>query len=273
MISPTPAHLIAGACLGLTAQAGGVQQPMGGEEHLSVRAMTDHSSLRPGDSGLLAVELTVDEGWHTYWPGVSDSGYGVSIDVDAPPTITLAQPVWPSPKRYLQKGGILDHTYEGTQLVVIPFTISGDAPAGDVAVFSVDVSFLVCEEVCLPGRQSTTASLSLIDAQSDKTASADHGPITEAFAKRAREFDAGAGDVRLQWIAKAAAIMFRDATRIEFYPDTECSTLAEPIEDGAAQGNRLEIRFTDKQDKVLSGRVRVTTRDGVVDYDIHETAP
>ncbi|HCT46088.1 MAG TPA: hypothetical protein DF699_12840, partial [Phycisphaerales bacterium] len=54
--------------------------------------------------------------------------------------------------------------------------------------------------------------------------------------QRPQAFNAKDAAVRLQWISKAAAIMFRDATRIEFYPDNECSELESVIEDGQAEG-------------------------------------
>ncbi|MEX0876332.1 MAG: hypothetical protein WD114_02640, partial [Phycisphaerales bacterium] len=97
--------------------------------------------------------------------------------------------------------------------------------------------------------------------------------IHEIYRDRPRTLNPEADDVRVQWIAKAAALMFRDATRIEFFPSTECTELADPIRDGVAEGNRLEIRFTESKDKALVGRVRVHTPTGPVEYDLNLKPP
>lgn len=246
-------------------------QPMG-EEHLSINATTDFSDMHAGESGLLAIDIVSEDGWHTYWPGVSDTGYGVSFQIEAPDSVELKDPIWPSPMRYLQPGDILDHTYEGTQTVLVPFAIKEKTP-DSLIVFNIAANFLVCKDICLPGKSSTTTSVRVVDAKSERVETDRHDELRAAFQHRPEPFDSKDLAVRLLWISQAAAVMFRDATRIEFYPGTECSPLQDPIKDGAAEGNRLEIRFAETDNKVLSGRLRVTTPTGVEDYDIHETAP
>lgn len=243
-----------------------------GEKHLTINATTDFSDLRAGDSGLLAIDIVVQDQWHTYWPGVSDTGYGISFQIDAPDSIELKDPIWPSPMRYLQPGDILDHTYEATETVLFPFSIKKDA-ADSVIVFNIDTNFLVCKEICLPGKASTTATLRVVGRESERVETARHDTLRKQFEDRPKPFDSTDMAVRLQWIDKAAAVMFRDATRIEFYPDSECTTLAHPIQDAAVSGNRMEIRFNESDNKVLSGRLKVTTPAGVEHYDIDEKAP
>lgn len=246
-------------------------QPMG-EEHLSINATTDFSDLHAGDTGLLAIDIIVEDEWHTYWPGVSDTGYGISFQIEAPESVELKDPIWPSPERYLQPGDILDHTYEGTATVLVPFAIKADL-TDSVIVFNIASNFLVCKDICLPGKSSTTATLRVVDESSERVETARHDELRTQFEQRPKMFDAKDLAVRLQWISKAAAVMFRDATRIEFYPDNECTPLEDTTQDGIAEGNRLEIRFTESENKVLSGRLRVTTNTGVEHFDIHETAP
>ena len=246
-------------------------QPMKtNENHVQIAATTDFTQMHAGGSGLLAINLTMDKDWHTYWPGVSDTGYGISFEFQTPETITLGDPVWPTPKRYLQPGNILDHTYEGTVTVLIPFTISQEANANDVIVIGIDADYLVCKEYCLPEKGKTSTSISVIDSTTKPTRSDDADRINTLYNSKPTRFNASASDVRLQWITNAAAIMFRDATKIEFYPDQECTEITDLIKDGASPTNRLEIRFAQSTDKVLSGRLRVFGATGHVDYDIHE---
>lgn len=253
-----------------------------GEAHLSINATSDFSDLHAGDRGLLAVDIIVEDGWHTYWPGVSDTGYGISFELEAPESIEFKDPIWPSPRRYLQPGDILDHTYTGTETVLFPFVIKEQTP-DSVIVVSIDSKFLVCKDICLPGKGSATTTLRVVDSLSERAQTPRHDELHAAYEQQPERFNSKDPAVRLQWISSAAAVMFRDATRIEFYPDTECTPLRDPIHDGAADGNRLEIRFTQtvpqsqpkltSQKNVLSGRLRVTTPTGAEHYDIHETSP
>ncbi len=248
------------------------QPVMSGSEHVSIRATSDFDQMHPGQLGLLAIDIIVEDGWHTYWPGVSETGYGISFDINAPECVELKDPIWPSPERHLQKGGILDHTYEGTNTVLVPCVIKSDTDA-QAAVFSIDASFLVCDQMCLPGEGSATTAVQIVPEQQPASASSNHDRIEKLYEHRPQLFDAKDISVRLQWIRSAAAVMFRDATRIEFYPDSECSELSNIIEDGAKNGNRLEIRFDKPENKLLSGRLRVQTPEGELQYDIHERAP
>jgi len=264
--------------LGFTAITLGIVAPLakghfvGNEEHLTINATSDFTSLHAGDAGLLAIDIVVEEGWHTYWPGVSDTGYGFSFNIEAPDSIELKDPIWPSPERYLQPGDILDHTYEETVTVLYPFVIKESTPES-VIVFNIEADYLVCKEYCLPGKGTTSTTLQVVDTESEKAESSRHDELRKLFDSRPQPFNAKDLAVRFLWISTAVAVMFRDATRIEFYPDSECTPMESVIEDGAKAGNRLEIRFTESENKVLSGRLRVTTREGVEHYDIHEKAP
>ncbi len=258
------AMLAVGSFFSGSAQAG---------EHLTLSAATDLSELHPGDKGILAITLTIDEGWHTYWPGVSDSGVGFALDIDTSEAITLDDPIWPTPKRYLQPGEILDFIYEDTATILVPFQVADDASAGELLIFDIDAEYLVCEEVCLPESASTSASIAVVDAQSTKSRSASHDTIRALYDARPETFDPQAEHVRVQWIAYRAAIMFRDATRIEFFPSTACTELADPITSTLTENNRLILKFATSENKVLAGRIRSYERTGPVDYDIHITPP
>ncbi len=240
-------------------------------EHLSISATTEFSEIHPGDSGILAITLEIDEGWHTYWPGVSDSGMGFKLEIDTSESITLEDPIWPTPKRYLQPGEILDFIYEETATVLVPFRIAGDASVGELLVFDIDADYLVCEEVCLPENASALASIAVIDAQSTKSPTASHDTIRELYDARPETFDPKADHVRVQWIAYRAAIMFRDATKIEFFPSRDCTELADPITSTVTETNRLILKFATSENKVIAGRIRSYERIGPVDYDIHIT--
>ena len=267
-----PTKSLFAALIGFGIASAAYAQPNMGAEHLSIDVKANYSTMHAGQAGLLAIDIIVEDGWHTYWPGISDTGYGVSFEIGAPESVEFKDPIWPTPKRYLQRGGILDHTYEGTVTVLYPFVIDEEA-SETTLVLNIDASFLVCEEICLPGKAQDTISIDLVGPGSGATKTSEHDAIQRVHEGRAQAFNANDPAVRLQWIEGAAAIMFRDATRIEFYPDTECTPVKDLIKDGAADGNRLEVYFSETEDPQLSGRLRVTTPSGDEFYDINENAP
>ena len=261
-------------CFSTTLAGGLLLAPaIAADEYVGLSATTEFNEIHPGDTGILAVEINIEDGWHTYWPGISDSGFGVKFTLRSTGPVTLDDPIWPTPKRYLQPGDILDHVYEETALVLIPFTVADDAPTDEPVIFDIDAEFLVCSDICLPGQANTTATITIVENSIEKTPTESSQQIRTAYEHRPKEFNPKAQDVRVQWIADAAAIMFRDATKIEFFPSKECTELAEPIAGGSTDSNRLIIKFTQRENKVLSGRIRSHEPAGPVDYDINITAP
>ena len=267
-----PSRILIAALTAISAISTTQAQPNMGAEHLSIDAKTSMNTIHPGSSGYLAIDIIVADDWHTYWPGVSDTGFGISFEIDAPDSIEFKDPIWPTPIRYLQEGDILDHTYEGTVMVVYPFVVKEDAQPAGVSV-NIDANYLVCKDLCLPGSGSDTVSFAIVPEDESETKSEAAQSIEKIVSKRPEPFRTTDPAVRLQWIKGAAAMMFRDATRIEFYPDTECTDIRDLIKDGAAEGNRIEIYFSETEDLRLSGRVRVKTPQGEMFYDIDERAP
>jgi len=255
----------------LGSSALGGDEPM--DTHLRMSAATDFTGMHPGDSGILAITLNIDDGWHTYWPGVSDSGYGFTLGFDTPESITLGEPIWPTPKRHLQKGDILDHVYEDSPMILVPFTLAADAEIDDVIAIGISAKYLICDQVCLPEQVGSTASFTVVEPTNPVSASSASQEIHRVYEARPKPFNPASADVRVQWIAKGVAIMFRDASRIEFFPGQDCTELADPITQEITDSNRLEIQFTAAADKRLSGRLRVTEPSGIVEYDIDLNAP
>ena len=257
--------------IGTLLSSANAQDKSSQDQHIEMHASTEFAQIHPGDSGLLAITLIIDEDWHTYWPGVSDSGFGINLEITPPVSVTLDEPIWPTPARHLMPGEILDHIYEGTTTIIVPFTLDDDAKPSDSIRFEINADYLVCEQICLPGNAQAETSIEIIQSASTKSPTESAAEIRSIYTHRPKTFDPKSQDVRVQWITDAAAIMFRDATKIEFFPDTNCTVLAEPIAGGFTNSNRLIINFNERENKVLSGRIRSHERNGPVDYDINIT--
>jgi thiol:disulfide interchange protein len=113
----------------------------------------------PGANTDVALILQLEAGWHVYWRNAGDAGEPPSAEWITPPGIAVGPMQFLTPKR-LPVGPLMDYGYEGT--AVFPFAVGRDrlAPlAGATTIttrsaahLQAHVRWLVCREVCLPGK-------------------------------------------------------------------------------------------------------------------------
>jgi thiol:disulfide interchange protein DsbD len=92
----------------------------------------------------------MEPGWHVYWQYAGDSGEVPNVSWSAPQEITLGPMQYPAPSR-LPLGPLMDYGYEGTAIFPYALTASQQLPVGDTTL-QAHVQWLVCREVCLPGK-------------------------------------------------------------------------------------------------------------------------
>src|SRR5205823_3417249 len=66
---------------------------------------------------------------------------------------------FPIPRRIELPGDVINYGYEDEVMLLAQVTPPGDWPAGKAIEFAADVSWLVCEKVCLPGKAAVKLSL------------------------------------------------------------------------------------------------------------------
>jgi len=185
------------------------------------------------DSLTLLWRFDLAGGWHLYGPFRNDSGFAPEIALDLPADWRAGPPAWPAPERHVLAGMILDHVYHDELRLLQTIHHAGAAPAArDVRA---TLRWLVCQEVCLPG--DTTLTLRL-------PAPAD--PSLE------QEYRAAAADVpgplpAGRYAARRSSdrivITAPDAAGLAFAPTAEGPLLVDLAADGAAAGDRLELRL------------------------------
>ena len=139
-------------CFALTmaAAASPVQGPVR-EQHLTVELLPLSGSIQPGGSELVGLHFTLDKGWHVYWVNAGDSGEPPSIKWTLPAGVTAAAMQFPAPRR-LPLGPLMDFGYEDEVLFPITLSAASSLQAPSTAELSAHVNWLVCREVCIPGK-------------------------------------------------------------------------------------------------------------------------
>lgn len=100
----------------------------------------------------------LDPGWHIYWQNAGDSGTPPKVDWRLPAAYRAGAIRWPQPVR-LGGGSVIDYGYEDQVLLMAPIERAANSLAAAAVPIAVDVKYLVCREVCIPGKAHLTLSL------------------------------------------------------------------------------------------------------------------
>jgi thiol:disulfide interchange protein len=129
-------------------------------QHLTVELLPLDGSIQPGGSEVVGLHFTLDKGWHVYWVNAGDSGEPPRIKWNLPAGITAGAMQFPAPRR-LPLGPLMDFGYEDE--VLFPITLNADSTlkVPSTAQLSAHVDWLVCREVCIPGRADLALPLQI----------------------------------------------------------------------------------------------------------------
>jgi thiol:disulfide interchange protein/DsbC/DsbD-like thiol-disulfide interchange protein len=117
------------------------------------RLVAEDKAVAPGGTVTVALEEKIAEGWHTYWKNPGDAGAPTEIQWTLPRGWKADAIQWPRPKR-LPVGPLMDYGYEGTPWLLTKLTAPADA-SGTVTIKAA-VSWLVCQQICVPEDASLT---------------------------------------------------------------------------------------------------------------------
>jgi thiol:disulfide interchange protein DsbD len=129
--------------------------------HATTELVAQTTGAAPGGVIWVAVVQTLDPGWHTYWRNPGDAGQATTLAWTLPTGWRAGGIAWPAPRR-LPVGPIMNYGFEGRVVLPVPIEVPLDARAGDTAHLSVNVDYLVCAEVCVPGSATLTLALPVV---------------------------------------------------------------------------------------------------------------
>jgi thiol:disulfide interchange protein DsbD len=148
---------------GLAAQAAPVAGPVH-SQHLTVELLSLENFIKPGSESSIGLHFTLDKGWHVYWLNAGDSGEPPSIHWTLPEGITASAMQFPAPRR-LPLGPLMDFGYEDEVLFPMTLTTAASVQAPSTAPLSAHVNWLVCREVCIPGKADLALPLQVATTQ------------------------------------------------------------------------------------------------------------
>jgi DsbC/DsbD-like thiol-disulfide interchange protein len=127
------------------------------QPHLKVELISERPTSSPGRPLWVGVLFRLDQGWHIYWQNPGDSGEPPKVQWDLPAGFAAGPIRWPQPIR-LGGGSVIDYGYEGQVLLMAPIEGHSTPNATSIPSLSANVKYIVCRDVCIPGKAQVRLS-------------------------------------------------------------------------------------------------------------------
>ena len=128
--------------------------------HLQVRLVLPEGNFLAVGHNTVGLYFMLEPGWHIYWKNAGDSGEPPHIQWTLPKGVSATPMQFPAPKR-LPLGPLMDFGYEGNVLFPLTMDVAKTAKPGP-ATLHAKVDWLVCREVCIPGKAELEATSYLV---------------------------------------------------------------------------------------------------------------
>ncbi len=129
-------------------------------QHLTAELTSMGPAIAPGGTLELGLVLTLEEKWHVYWKNAGDSGDPPHITWTLPKGITAGPMQFPIPSR-LPLGPLMDFGYEDEVAFPLQIAAAKGVRPGPIHL-DAKVDWLVCREVCIPGKAHLGIDLNVV---------------------------------------------------------------------------------------------------------------
>ncbi len=129
----------------------GAQQP----EHARARLISPVTAMGDSATVPVAVEVTLEKDWKTYWRTPGDAGLAPTFDWEGSTNFSSAVVSYPAPHRFITAD--MDN-FGYKDRVVVPIDVVPAAPGEDMTL-NLKLDILVCHDVCVPETKSLTLTL------------------------------------------------------------------------------------------------------------------
>jgi DsbC/DsbD-like thiol-disulfide interchange protein len=127
------------------------------------------------DTWTAGLEITLAEGWKTYWRLPGDSGVPPQFDWSRSTNLAAVTVGWPAPRRFNDAAG---ETIGYRDRIVLPLRVDPADPQKPIGL-ALSLFYAVCKDICIPVQENLTVE---IDPQGQGSA-ADQA-LLEDFASR-----------------------------------------------------------------------------------------
>ncbi len=112
--------------------------------HISARLASEVASVRPGGQFVVALVLSIQDGWHTYWRNPGDMGSAPTIDWQLPEGWKAGPIEWPVPRRIELGDGMVSYGYEGQAVLLTRLTPPNSVHTAGSSTLVAKIAWVVC---------------------------------------------------------------------------------------------------------------------------------
>jgi DsbC/DsbD-like thiol-disulfide interchange protein len=126
--------------------------------HVQVELVSERDAIAAGQDFWVGLHFRLEEGWHVYWSNPGDSGQPPSVQWELPAGFQAGPIVWPYPER-LEHAPLVDYGYERDVLLMARIHSPGSAQIQGKVDLAANAKWLVCREICIPGKMRLSLTL------------------------------------------------------------------------------------------------------------------
>jgi thiol:disulfide interchange protein DsbD len=208
-----------------------------GRQLVNAELLADADGIVPGHSAVVGLHLQTQAGWNTYWQYSGDAGIPTTIAWTLPPGFKAGPIQWPMPQRIVEPGDIVVYGYQGDILLPVTIQVPDDLQPGQTVTFRAHATWLVCKDICVPGKADLTLTLPVV---------ATTHPANDALFRQSRDLlpRTGAPPFSASWSSKGQTLLLDlkgldPSTYIDFFPLPGDVQIGHPVI--AAQSVRIPL--------------------------------
>lgn len=238
---------------------------------VKAKLVSNIEAVIPGDSFKLGVLFEIDPGWHIYWKHPGETGLPTKVEFNLPNGYQAGKVMWPIPKVFKKTDGGMDFGYENSVLLWADIQVPSSVKNGENADIGVQISWVSCKEICIPGKTKLNFSPKLGKSKSSLAKAlfldwSDLLPISltdsnNPFQIEVRKTDSAQGLINIELILKSSLAN----KNIEFYPNPGASLVVQNIKSVKSDDykvTKISFEVTPQDGAVLSENIL----DGLIVY-------
>lgn len=157
-------------CLSLLAGLQTLQAFQVKTDNAEVQLISEQSSIAPGETFWIGIQMNIREGWYVYYRNPGDSGLPMTINWTQERDYNISDIKWPYPKWKDVSGGLTSYVYEDSILYMMEAVAPDDLEPGSKITLSAEADWLICEDICIPEYADISLTLPVSEtSQMDET--------------------------------------------------------------------------------------------------------
>lgn len=227
------------------------------EEPVSVKLLTEESTISLDKPFWVAIEFNIDKDWHIYWKNPGDTGFTPQITWKLPDGFEVLNVDWPYPEKLIEND-LIAFGYHDSVTLLAQIKPSSQV-SKDMIPIQADIEWVGCsKDTCLPGEAHLELQLKT-DSSSANSNSA-FANIRTKIAQKPVHMEAAHKEDKIELIVHQPGKTYTASSAIYFFPEDmetvdhhEDATLIASVD--APDQYRISLKpiNQDKQNGVLKG--------------------